>query len=53
MSDIKATVNKVIIVNGKRLTEQEFETEKTRISTMPGTKLVEVSPGIYATRLFD
>jgi len=55
MSDTvqNTNVNKVYIVNGRRLTEQEFEIEKDRLSKMPGTKLQEVSPGVYQTRLFD
>ena len=53
-NDKVGVVNKVIILNGRRLTEQEFQAEKVRIqTTTSGIQLIEVSPGVYKTRLLD
>lgn len=40
---------KTIILNERELTEEEFELEKNKVNV----QIVEVSPGVYKTRLFD
>ena len=53
-SNINVSANKVIILNGRRLTEAEFKNEKARIeSDTQGIQLVEVSQGVWKTRLLD
>jgi hypothetical protein len=47
------TVHKTLILNGRRITEQELNEEKNRIQSLPGMQLVEISPGVYKTRLLD
>lgn len=44
---------KKFILNGQELTEEEFEERKKRLLETGGMHLVEVSPGVYKTRLFD
>jgi len=50
MSD---TNNVTIELNGRKLTEQEFLLEKEKLLNSQGVELVEVSKGVYKTRLLD
>lgn len=43
---------KKIILNSKELTEKEFEEEKKKLCEKK-IQLVEVSPNVYKTRLYD
>ena len=42
---------KTVTVNGKKLTESEFQVKKTEVESKPGAKLVEVAPNAYKIRL--
>lgn len=42
-----------IILNGQKLTESQFQEKKEEIKKQKGVVLVEVSPGVYKTRLND
>lgn len=42
-----------IILNGQKLTESQFNEKKEEIKKQKGVILVEVSPGVYKTRLHD
>ena len=42
-----------IILNGQKLTESQFNEKKEEIKKQKGVVLVEVSPGVYKTRLHD
>lgn len=42
-----------IILNGQKLTESQFNEKKEEIQKQKGIVLVEVSPGVYKTRLHD
>ena len=44
---------KEIVLNGKILTESQFNEKKKEIETQKGMLLIEVSPGVYKTRLND
>lgn len=42
-----------IILNGQKLTESQFQEKKEEIKKQKGVTLIEVSPGVYKTRLND
>lgn len=42
---------KLVEVNGQKMTEQQFQEKKKQIEGQPGTKLKEISPGMYRTIL--
>jgi hypothetical protein len=42
---------KLILLNGMKLTEKEFIKEKENISKQKGVRLVEMSPDVFATRI--
>ncbi len=44
---------KEIVLNGKKLTESQFNEKKKEIETQKGMLLIEVSPGVFKTRLND
>lgn len=44
---------KEIVLNGQKLTESQFNEKKKEIETQKGMLLVEVSPGVFKTRLND
>ena len=44
---------KEIVLNGQKLTESQFNEKKKEIETQKGMLLIEVSPGVYKTRLND
>ena len=44
---------KEIVFNGQKLTESQFNEKKKEIETQKGMLLIEVSPGVYKTRLND
>lgn len=44
---------KEITLNGKKLTESQFEEKKQEIEKQKGVLLIEVSPGVFKTRLND
>lgn len=44
---------KTVEVNGQTLTESQFQEKKEEISKQKGVVLVEVSPGVFKTRLND
>lgn len=46
-------MEKEIILNGQKLTESQFNEKKVEIQNQKGIVLVEVSPGVYKTRLHD
>ena len=44
---------KTVEVNGQTLTESQLQEKKEEISKQKGIVLVEVSPGVFKTRLND
>lgn len=40
-------------VNGQILTESQFEEKKEEVAKQKGVTLIEVSPGVYKTKLED
>lgn len=46
-------MEKEIILNGQKLTESQFNEKRVEIQNQKGIVLVEVSPGVYKTRLHD
>jgi len=44
---------KEIVLNGQKLTESQFNEKKKEIETQKGMLLIEVSPGVFKTRLND
>ena len=40
-------------VNGQKLNEAQFQEKKEEIAKQKGAVLVEVSPGVYKTKLND
>jgi len=42
-----------IILNGQKLTESQFQEKKEEISKQKGIVLVEISPGVFKTQLYD
>jgi hypothetical protein len=44
---------KEVVLNGQKLTESQFNEKRKEIEIQKGVVLVEVSPGIFKTRLND
>jgi hypothetical protein len=44
---------KTVEVNGQTLTESQFQEKKEELKKQKGVVLVEVSPGVFKTRLND
>jgi len=44
---------KEVVLNGRKLTESQFNEKKQEIEKQKGVLLIEVSPGVFKTRLND
>jgi hypothetical protein len=42
-----------VVLNGKKLTLEEFNQKQKEISSQKGVRLVEVSQNVYVTRLYS
>lgn len=49
--ETNATESELLELNGKKLTESQFKEEVKTLESKPGVKVVEVSPGVYKTRI--
>jgi len=43
--------SKLVTLNGKKLTEAQFNDKKQEVSNQKGVRLVEISPGVYKTEM--